>query len=167
HQNAITVRQLWPGEDNHSDDELIVLAFDPILRYETDPAIRRVILLGMEQTYNILKEKRGAWFNYIYQAATGRTADPHGSRLWLERLPMSQIRWGYDHRLREDVHVDPQWVEAGRPRLNRPLGPHETEWARWTSNPYQLGNGGGGTEEGDGVVFLLPYWMGRYHGWIE
>lgn len=33
---------------------------------------------------------------------------------------------------------------------------------RWNGNPF-LPNPGNGEIEGDGVVFLLPYWMGRYH----
>jgi len=33
---------------------------------------------------------------------------------------------------------------------------------RWNSNPF-LPNPGNGEIEGDGVVFLLPYWMGKYH----
>lgn len=38
---------------------------------------------------------------------------------------------------------------------------------RWNGDPYQDMTGGDGSIEGDGVLFLLPYWMGRYHGWIE
>jgi hypothetical protein len=34
---------------------------------------------------------------------------------------------------------------------------------RWNGNPYRLDGGDGGRSEGDGVYFLLPYWMGRYH----
>jgi hypothetical protein len=35
--------------------------------------------------------------------------------------------------------------------------------ARRYENPYRLNGGDGGHGEGDGVYFLLPYWMGRYH----
>ena len=38
---------------------------------------------------------------------------------------------------------------------------------RWNGNPYQCDGGtpDGRTEE-DGSAWLLPYWMGRYHGFI-
>jgi hypothetical protein len=34
-------------------------------------------------------------------------------------------------------------------------------------NPHQLDAGSDGSEEDDGAYFLLPYWMGRYHGFIK
>ncbi|MBI4218186.1 MAG: hypothetical protein HY610_03630, partial [Elusimicrobia bacterium] len=37
---------------------------------------------------------------------------------------------------------------------------------RWNGDPYQDMTGGDGSIEGDGVLFLLPYWMGRYHGFV-
>ncbi|OGR89580.1 MAG: hypothetical protein A3A86_08675 [Elusimicrobia bacterium RIFCSPLOWO2_01_FULL_60_11] len=37
---------------------------------------------------------------------------------------------------------------------------------RWNGDPYRPAEGNGEIE-GDGVVFLLPYWMGRYHGFIH
>ena len=30
-----------------------------------------------------------------------------------------------------------------------------------------MNTGGGGTEIGTGTVFLLPYYMGLYHGFIK
>jgi hypothetical protein len=38
---------------------------------------------------------------------------------------------------------------------------------KWNGNPYRLDGGDGGRTEEDGAFFLLPYWMGRYHGIIE
>ena len=35
---------------------------------------------------------------------------------------------------------------------------------KWNGNPYDLDGGNGGRTEDDGAYFLLPYWMGRYHG---
>jgi hypothetical protein len=41
----------------------------------------------------------------------------------------------------------------------------------WNLNPYSLNSGGDEKGEGhglgDGAVFLLPYYMGLYHGFIE
>ena len=37
----------------------------------------------------------------------------------------------------------------------------------WNHDPWRLDEGGGGTEMADGVAFLLPYWMGVYHGFVK
>ncbi len=37
---------------------------------------------------------------------------------------------------------------------------------RWNGNPYEPVSGNGEIE-GDGVLFLLPYWMGRHHNFIK
>jgi hypothetical protein len=39
--------------------------------------------------------------------------------------------------------------------------------SKWNGNPYRIDGGNGGRSEGDGVYFLLPYWMGRYHKLID
>ena len=36
----------------------------------------------------------------------------------------------------------------------------------WQVDPFQLAGGGGGTVEGSGIDYILPYWMGRYYGVI-
>ena len=43
----------------------------------------------------------------------------------------------------------------------------ELPMSKWNSNPYRLDDDNGGRGEGDGVYFLLPYWMGRYHKLID
>jgi hypothetical protein len=34
----------------------------------------------------------------------------------------------------------------------------------WQRSPFLLYGGGSGTIEGPGIDFILPYWMGRWHG---
>ena len=34
-------------------------------------------------------------------------------------------------------------------------------------NPYRPDDGGNWKREDDGVFLLLPYWMGRYNGWVK
>jgi len=36
----------------------------------------------------------------------------------------------------------------------------------WNTDPWHLDYGGNGNELGAGTVFLLPYYMGLYHGFI-
>ncbi len=37
----------------------------------------------------------------------------------------------------------------------------------WNTNPWQLNYGGNGRQLASGTVYLLPYYMGLYHGFIE
>jgi hypothetical protein len=37
----------------------------------------------------------------------------------------------------------------------------------WNTDPWDLDYGGSGTELGSGTVFLLPYYMGLHHGFLE
>jgi len=52
-----------------------------------------------------------------------------------------------------------------RPRLN-PLPWTERVIHKWDKSPFEL-DGGSDLAEGDQTVWLLPYWMGRYHRLIE
>ena len=37
----------------------------------------------------------------------------------------------------------------------------------WNTNPWALDYGGNGRQLASGTVYLLPYYMGLYHGFIE
>jgi hypothetical protein len=34
----------------------------------------------------------------------------------------------------------------------------------WQRSPFLLFGGGAGTIKGNGIDFILPYWMARYYG---
>jgi len=46
-----------------------------------------------------------------------------------------------------------------------PIPPDERHSLRWNADPFYLDRGGG-YEEYDPGHWLLPYWMGRYYGFI-
>ena len=37
----------------------------------------------------------------------------------------------------------------------------------WNTDPWELDYGGSGNELAAGTVFLLPYYMGLYHGFLQ
>jgi hypothetical protein len=43
----------------------------------------------------------------------------------------------------------------------------ERHFNHWNHGPWELNTGGNGQELSTGTVFLLPYYMGLYHGFIE
>ena len=66
---------------------------------------------------------------------------------------------------------DIEELEDRQPRGNLVTGkvlPVENRhFNHWNTDPWRLDYGGNGGELGAGTVFLLPYYMGLYHGFIE
>ena len=77
------------------------------------------------------------------------------------------IEWNVRNSHRLDLLWRSDQDRFGRRELQKPLAPDERPVAKWNSNPYVADGGGGGHGEDDGAYFLLPYWLGRYHGWLR
>jgi hypothetical protein len=162
----------WPGggEINFSDDELAYLSYQPLLKYEKDPRLRKVYLDGLRFTWSQVRPDLNPLWNYISVAAgAGRMtrAAREESRRTLERIPMDMIEWDVRNSHRIDVHFQKDIERHGRRALTEVLAPDERPVEKWNSNPYVPDGPGGGNYEDDGAYFLLPYWMGRYHGWVK
>ena len=53
-------------------------------------------------------------------------------------------------------------------RVNGKVMPvDERFFNHWNHDPFELNTGGSGNEIATGTVFLLPYYMGLYHGFIK
>lgn len=162
----------WPGggEINFSDDELAYLSYDPLMRYEKEPKLRKIYLDGLRFTWSQVRPDQNPLWNYISVASgAGRMTRPirEDSRRTLERIPMDLIDWAVQNSHRQDVEFEKEIDRFGRRQLTRALAPDERPVAKWNSNPYRPDGGSGGHGEDDGAFFLLPYWMGRYHGWVR
>jgi hypothetical protein len=151
---------------NYSDEELAMLSFYPLLRYEKDPRLLAIYRDGLNQWWqNIQREKNPLW-NAIYLASIG-TPPPNARALledarWtLERIPMDLIDWDVSNQHRTDIDWEPQTDRHGRKQARTLLPPDERPLMRWNGNPFRTGGGAGGRREEDGVFFLLPYWMAR------
>lgn len=160
HLNTISQKILPPGSVNHSDDELAFLAYYPLLLYEDDPRLLAVYLKSIERSWQIERPERSPFFNFVYGAATKADFDLEESIEELKGMSPDLLDWGVSNYQRSDVQAK---LAAGEiftlPFENRNM-------RRWNANPYNLDWGGGGYSEGDGAYFLMPYWMGRYHGFI-
>jgi hypothetical protein len=162
----------WPGggEINFSDDELAYLSYDPLLRYEKDPKLRKIYLDGLRFTWSQIRSDMNPLWNYISAASdAGRMTREirEESRMTLERIPMDLRDWAVRNSHRRDVRFVPEKDRFGRSQLIEVPAPDERPVGKWNSNPYRPDGGGNGSEEDDGAYFLLPYWMGRYHGWVK
>ncbi len=162
----------WPGggEINFSDDELAFLSYDPLLRYEKGQMLRRIYLNGLRFTFKQVRPDMNPLWNYITVASGGKrmwSSIREDAQRTLDRIPNDLIEWGVTNSHRIDVKFLPEKDRFARTQLTEALAPDERPVQKWNSNPYRPDGGGGGHREDDGAFFLLPYWMGRYHGWVE
>lgn len=187
--NAMIVKShQGPGGGNQSDDEMIFMNYYNLVRYETDPDLRMKYLLGFRHHFENEVPERNPLFNFLYAAvARGQKFEdtfgpvdlspPPG---WLEdaadtlvRIPLDRFDWAHRNSHRKDIVLLPPQMRENRKDLygrrvdGKVLPADERYFAHWNHDPWRLDTGGAGTELADGAVFLLPYYLGLYHGFLK
>ena len=84
---------------------------------------------------------------------------------YLRDASLDLVRWTVDNSKREDLRIV-RTPELEMLQTNRLLPPDESGVIRWDENPFRAVQGDGGHTESDGVWWMLPYWAGRYYGYI-
>jgi hypothetical protein len=154
-------------ELNYSDEEMAMLGYYPLFRYEKDPELRRVYRQGLEQWWaNIQREKNPLWI-YIYNFCTAQRARLDEAEWTLTRIPMDLVTWTVTNSHRADIQWEPDPDRFGARQAKTLLPPDERPVMKWNANPFRVDGGNGGRGEDDGAFYLLPYWMGRYHGYLK
>jgi hypothetical protein len=166
HENTTTYLKLRQ-ELNYSDEELAMLSYYPLFRYEQKPDLLRVYREGLEQWWvNIQREDNPLWI-FIYAFCNpGKRVQLGAAARTLYRTPMDLIKWSVKNSHRHDVPLDTSPERHDRVQTSRLLPPDERRVMKWNGNPFQLDDDAAGRGEDDGAFFLLPYWMGRYHGFL-
>jgi hypothetical protein len=158
----------YPGHVNHSDDELAYLSYYPLLLCEKDPNLRKIYVESLERSWQVERPERNPLWNFIYAAGTGSAEfDRDNSILGLQETPMDLISWTITNSHRLDVPHDSLADRFRRQQALVVLPADERPVMKWNGNPYSMDGGDGGRSEDDGAFFLLPYWIGRYHGFIK
>jgi hypothetical protein len=183
--NTVDQKQVWPSEAvNHSDDELAFLAYYPLLWYERDPELRRIYLASLERSWQIERPEQSPFFNFIYAAcrqagfvedASKRPDKPHLAPAdydrdicveWFREVPSDLYEWSVVNSNRQDLgEVATNRFQQRRSHFVLPIA--ERRVMRWNGDPYELDGGSDGRSRDDGTFILLPYWMGRYHRFID
>jgi hypothetical protein len=156
-------------EINYSDEELAMLSFYNLFRYETDRDLLdryfRPALNGWWE--NIVREENPLW-TFIYAMAQPHAhADLRSAVRTLYRMPIDTIEWTVKNSNREGLMMDPATDRFQRRQAETLLPPDERPVMKWNSNPFDIDGGSDGRGEDDGTAFLLPYWMGRYLGLLR
>ena len=130
------------------------------------------------------------FFNFAFRAATSGqdfedawgTYDLEPHKEWLDesietlvRFPLDRINWRHENSHRTDLQKLHPWnrtFDSNNPRVGyrangKVIPVDESHFNHWNHNPWQLDTGGSGQGLSTGTVFLLPYYMGLYHGFIH
>jgi hypothetical protein len=176
-----------PGSGNQSDDEMAFMDFYNLIRYEADPKSQQKYASAFSNYWSLERPELNPLFNFMYAAAnTGKQfEDAYGKRDltpkggWLEesvdtleRYPLDRVNWRLANSHRKDIVPLPSYArEPGAKALgfrnNGKVLPIDERFVdQWNHDPWELDEGGDGTELADGASFLLPYYMGLYHKFI-
>ena len=184
--------QQGPGSGNQSDDEMAFMCFYNLVKYGRDPAVVDRVRYSFFQYWandsgemnpffhfahaaqNLGKTIRSVWGEFPVSPWDGWLED---SRATLYGMPMDRLGWDHknSHRLdlvflgqvqARDLYQTDR--ERRGHRVNGKVLPVENRhFNHWNTDPWDLDYGGDGRELGSGAVFLLPYYLGMYHGFVE
>ena len=159
--------QLMSGTWNCSDDEMYFLGYWGLYPYGLTSMLKSKFKEAIADHWKvIIKPEKDALWNFMYGAITGtKDIDLEGSIWELKRMPLDLCTWAITKSGRKDLAF------IKNPVLERPtkevLPPDERPENKHNRNLFKLDETGAGMSElGGGDVYLLPYWMGRYFGFI-
>jgi hypothetical protein len=180
------------GSGNQSDDEMAFMCFYNLLRYGKDPAVQNLVRYSFFQYWANDQPEMNPFFHFSHAAMNLDRSITNGWGTfsvtpwpgWLEDssatlygLPLDRLNWSHKNSHRLDVVElgmtgSKDLYAAGREgrghRTNGKVLPVENRhFNHWNTDPWHLDYGGSGNELAAGTVFLLPYYMGMYHGFVE
>ena len=154
-------------ELNFSDEQLAMLSFAPLFMLEREPARLEFYRRALAQWWqNMQREDNPLWIYLHALAHPGRPAALDRAAHTLVRMPLDLVTWTVPLGSRLDVPPAPEKDRFGRVQTTRLLAPDERGVHKWNANPFVVEGGREGRGEEDGAAYLLPYWLGRYHGFI-
>lgn len=153
------------GEWNHSDDELYWLSYYNLIRYCFDDKLKPVFLASAREHHDVTRRKRNPVWNFIYGAITGEPIDLDGSIWILREYPLDSRNWRTVNSHRRDIRIEIR--PDAEPEAVPQLPPDERRIQKWNGNELNVDGGGDGQSGESGAEYLLPYWMGRYYGYIS
>ena len=152
-------------EINYSDEELAMLSFYGLFRYEKDPALlQRYYRPALNAWWqNESREANPLWTIIYATAQPNSPVDLASAVHTLYRMPIDTIDWPVQNSRRPDVIMDTPVDRFHQPQAKTLLAPDERPTMKWNAKPFVIDRASEARSEDDGTAFLLPYWMGRFH----
>ncbi|MBX7255494.1 MAG: hypothetical protein K1Y02_03945 [Candidatus Hydrogenedentes bacterium] len=164
--NVLLTKKVFPDDNNHSDDQLGFVAWYPIVQIEHDPVIRAALLGGLRRHYMVVASEQPSFYTFVYATIDPIQADLEGAIENLRQIPTDRRQWPMINSIRADVQFADRGNRFDKPVLTHVLPADERSFSKWNGDPYEPDRGDGEQVEDDGAAYLLPYWMGRFHGFI-
>jgi len=82
------------------------------------------------------------------------------------RYPEETVRWSTDNTKRADLVPDMNLLPAKNQSVTA-LRRSESSALQWCDDPFAFSSEGGGLSEENPVIFLIAYWIGRFHGFVS
>ena len=145
----------------------LFLAALTLLRLEEDPAVRTLVLCGMEDHWQYERVERQPLFCFIHALYTGRDADLVEGVQSLREMPLDMIHYAMENSRRKDLVYDTEqedWHEE--PQVVYPL-PYDERNVHRPDNGGFLLDAENRNYAQEPTMFLLPYWLGRYYGLLH
>lgn len=175
-----------PDEDNHSDNELIYMAYHVLLyslqRLQVQEGADAALLADVQDMVNafvpslvrswsiVRGEKSPLWLG-IY-AGTGAAVasvcpSSFSDAVWtLRRWAIDLIAWPVVNSERWDVNPSPFTARDSTDReIQEIIPPQERQTGHWNGDPFKM-DVGGGTSESEPSIWRLPYYLMLYNRMI-
>jgi hypothetical protein len=185
--------QQGAGSGNQSDDEMAFMDYYGLLRLSQDQELKGMLRIAYYFYWVNEAPELNPFFNFAYAACNLDAKANSGRREfslrpwpdWLEDsmatlygFPLDRLNWPCRNSHRLDIVAlgpgrsydfeDPDRDRERGYRTNGKVLPVENRhFNQWNTDPWKLDYHGNGSELGAGTVFLLPYYMGLYHGFIQ
>lgn len=183
-QNTINVKIDSIVDENHSDTELIMLAYQALFyAYERLPdgharkeevwEMVAPMLPSIQRTFLLLRGELSPLWLGIYAGCAAQKRyvserDLEGARWNLRHWQLDNINWNIYGSQRMDLDISPTIRVRLSDSPDKPIMRHirpaqERRASEWNNDPFDVNPGGdAGAEYGPGV-FLLPYYIMSYY----
>jgi hypothetical protein len=185
--------QSGPGSGNQSDDEMAFMCYYGLLRCSQDEELKNMMRWSFYGYWRNESPEMNPFFNFAYaalnlNASASSTWGTFSVKPWpgwqedamatLYGFPLDRLDWPFhnSHRLdvvflppvrSSDLESPDEAHQRGNLVNGKVLPVENRHFNQWNTDPWQLDYSGDGHELAAGTVFLLPYYMGVYHGFIR
>lgn len=175
------------GHIAHIDDQLDFINIYPLLMYTDSSAQKEIFKMGLTHHWAYEKVERSPLWNIVYGSLTYNSCDIENAAKSLSEMNLDFVRWPMYNSYRKDLVWDTEQEEMGIPaQLKYPVEYSSRVLVNYDGNQFVADSGAeefveinnktinrtatlpgayaNGMKAMMPYVYLLPYWMGRYHG---
>jgi hypothetical protein len=187
HINAVYGRRVFPPDFVVPwDDNLAFLSYYGLLKYEKDPELIKAYRMSLDTNWLFVSRKNDPFYNFVYGAVLPEKDKPVAENgvyadfpkilgkgvETLRGAPLLLLGWEMKNSHRLDIALDQtprQRAAYGWSAVtNEALPIEERCQIRINSDHFDLDKKmDGGKCEYEGTFYLLPYYLGLYHGFLK